>query len=170
MVRLLAVIAATFLVSGCCRLTGVSESNGVVTGEVGVYNRSKNRLDVGPIIAGEFKHSVGVVGPGAGATMGFAQLTVGGKLEVHWVDDYGAESQKSYVTEFNSNELADVASKVKGIKFTYLGDQVWQLDVYEKPKSQRFVNIKDEKTRLKSIKSVKSSRTKGKARFEDAGS
>ena len=63
--------------------------------------------------------------------MGFAQFTVGDKLEIHWEEWYGDGSEDSYVAEFNSKELSEVAERVKGLKFTYLGTQTWQLDVYE---------------------------------------
>lgn len=158
MTRLLPVLIVILLVSGCStpRAEG-GESSKVITGTMGVYNNGEDDLDVGPIMTGDIENSVGIVAPGAGAVKGFIPFTVGAKLELNWMERCGSESGQEYLTEFNSNDLADVASRVSGIKFTYLGCQVWQLDVYEKLASQKFVNMEDDKTRLKSIRSAKSS-------------
>ena len=82
------------------------------------------------MIADNREYNLGIVSKKGGAVIGSGRISVGGKLAVLWREEFPDGTLKDYTAEFNSSELADVAGKVKGMKFTYLGNQSWQLEVF----------------------------------------
>ena len=124
-----------FLVSCCTDKNLENEKSKMITGEIGVFTLTE--YDIGAqVIAGDSKHSFGAISPKGGAIMGFAQFSVNDKLEVLWKEEYPDGSVKEHVAAFDTKLLADESSKIKGLKFTYLGNQAWKLDVFKAPQMQ----------------------------------